>query len=345
MKQPVYLHCLTLFLLALLILSGVHLHAMDKMSPVKAGQIEQPTGRIAFIRDKNVWVMDHQGQNQRMVCEVGNANGRLSWAPDGRRIVFTRSGQVNFRSPDNTGGMHKVYDLFIAYLDSADAGKTYWWYRLTDELGGRFPEWLPNGKIIFTKDMHAQEVAAMLPNYQLCIIDPSSGEIEILRKDWQHMTEYLTRPSMNQNGDIAFVHFYDVSGRGPGQPQGIAVLNRDQIMMPLDSIRVLSSRLKGMIGPAWSPDGNWIAYVSNSMTIPGLFISSADLTETYLVFEPPPGTGVSIVAPSFSPDSKWLTFATTDGSIWTCDITGNNARRITQPGLDRAPAWWKGGGN
>jgi Tol biopolymer transport system component len=47
------------------------------------------------------------------------------------------------------------------------------------------------------------------------------------------------------------------------------------------------------------------------------------------------------MAPSFSPNSKWLTFATTDGSIWTCDITGGNAKRLTGPGLDWAPAWSK----
>jgi Tol biopolymer transport system component len=77
------------------------------------------------------------------------------------------------------------------------------------------------------------------------------------------------------------------------------------------------------------------------MNSPGLFIATPDLSERYLVFEPPVGTFVYPTAPSFSPNSKWLTFATSDGSVWTCDITGSNARRLTGPGTDQFPAWSK----
>jgi len=328
---------ISILLLALVLWPGGAVSGAEKLTAEAAGTIKEPTGRIAFIRNKNIWVMDARGQSQMMVCEATNAEGRLSWSLDARRIVFTRSGKVNFQSPAvGEGGFHKVYDLFLAYLDSADAGRANWWTRLTDELGSRNPEWTVNDRIILTRDMNANMVNAGYPNYQICLLDPESGNVEILRKDWQMMPEFFMAPSMNANGDIAFVHFYNE------KPHGIAVLRRDQFMAPLDSVRVQSKKLPDAYSPAWSPDSKWIAYVNNSMTEPGLFLTTADLSSSYLVFEPPPGTYLNTFAASFSPDSKWLTFSTTDGSIWICDITGSGARRISGPGLDSAPAWSHG---
>lgn len=286
--------------------------------------------------------MDARGQNQRMVCEAANAEGRLSWAPDGRRIVFTRAGKVSFSAPDNTGGQHKIYDLFLAFLDSADVGKSYWWNRITDELGGRQPEWMPDGRIIFTKDMNARQVDALLPNYQVCILDPNTGDLEILRKDWQNAAEFLVGPSISKNGDIAFTHFYDPANKDAPQPQGIGHVNIKNIMKPLDSIRAQTNTMRRCVSPSWSPDGKWLAYISNNIDDPGVFITTKEMKTKYIVFTPPPGTYVSTLPPSFSPNSKWMTFGTTDGSIWITDITGTSPKRISGPGLDAAPAWWHG---
>jgi len=337
LKQLHARNLFVLLLIAALALTGKTYAAAEKLPASAAGEIGKPTGRIAFVRNKNVWVMDHRGQNQMKVCEATNADGRLSWSPDGRRIAFTRSGTINFKSPAmGEGGFHKVYDVFQALLDSAEVGATYFWYRMTDDLGSRNPEWNRNGEIILTRDMMASQANAFFPNYQVCILDPEGGNIEILRKDWQTMPEFFISPSMNGRGDIVFVHFYQQ------KPQGIAVLPRDKFMTSLDSVRTQSIKMKDAVSPSWSPDGKWIAYINNNMTEPGLFLTTADLSKSYLVWEPPtPSTYPSTSQPSFSPNSKWLTFATTDGSIWICDITGNQSKRISGPGMDTYPAWSK----
>jgi len=323
------------FLLAALLSGAGSSLAAGKLPPEKAGTIGEPTGRIAFVRDGNVWVMDHQGQNQMKVCEVTNADGRLSWAPDGKRIAFTRSGRLELRTPDMGGGKHKLYDLFIAFIDSAMTGNLFWWNRLTDNLGSRNPEWTADGQILFTGDMNANRADAAMPNYQICLMNPDSTEVVILREDWQTMPEFFMMPSINSKGDIAFVHFYG------NKTQGIAVLPRTKFMTPLDSVKLQSIKQPNAVSPAWSPDDRWIAYINNSLDESGIYIATPDLSESYLVFTPPAGTYPYTVAPSFSPDSKWLTFSTTDGSIWICDITGQQPRRLSGPGFDSTPAWSK----
>lgn len=321
--------------------------AADKLPAEKAGTIGEPTGKIAFIRDKNIWMMDARGGNQMKVCEAANADGRLSWSPDGREILFTRSGRVSLNGPNMLGGNHKVYDIFKALVDSAETGATWFWYQLTDNMGSRDPEWSADGEtVLFYRDMNANYVNAELPNYQICTMDPLGNNTKVLRKDWQNMGEYFISPSRSADGDIAFVHFVTtqpaVDRPGGFKSVGLAKLNENDFMVSLEEVSKQSSRNTNAVAPSWSPDGKWIAYISNKLTDPGIFIASADFSEKYLVFAPPPATSMYTMAPSFSPDSKWLTFATTDGSIWICDITGNGAKRLTGPGLDLAPSWSKG---
>lgn len=312
--------------------------AAEKLPAAKAGEIGAPTGQIAFIRNGNVWIMNADGTGQEMICEVTNADGRLSWAPDGRRIAFTRSGKVQLQGPDPmVGGFHKVYDIFIAFLDSAYANNRLYWWRLTDDLGSRDPQWTLDGKeIVYWKDMNANIANALEPNYQVCIMDADGGNPGPIRKDWQNFgNDFLTSPSLSKNGEIAAVTMYD------NKQQGLVVLPRNDFMVSVDSLRAITMGNLKKVAPAWSPDGKWLAYVYNDMNNPGVYIASPDLSEEYLVFTPPVGALLYTGPPSFSPDSKWLTFATLDGSIWICDITGNGGRRLTPGGLDRAPAWSK----
>lgn len=335
--KTAYMSRLVTSCVALLATAGVAFAQTPKLSALQAGTIGKPSGQIAFIRDKGIWVMEATGAGQTKVVAAQNCDGRLSWSPDGRRIAFTRSGQIDYAEPDGTGGgKHKIYDIFVAYIDSAQVGNTFFWRRLTNDLGSRDPDWSLDGQsIIFTKDVNANNINAAMPNYQICTMTPDGENFQVLRKDWANMPEFLMAPSQNSKGDIAFVHFF------AQRPQGLAVLPRSRIMMSLDSIGIQSKKMLTCLVPAWSPDGKWIAYIKNDPAKPGVYITTPDVKQSYLVWEPPAGTGLITIAPSFSPDSKWLTFSTSDGSIWVCDITGNQARRLTGPGLDFAPAWSK----
>ncbi len=313
----------------------------ETLPAAKAGTIGQPTGRIAFVRDKDIWVMNADGQNQDKICAAGNADGRPSWSPDGKRVMFTRSGTVDLKGPDFMGGMHKVYDLFIASLDSAYANKDYWWRRATDDLGRRDPDWVSPGKVVFYKDINANTANTVSPNYQICTMEPEGGGFKPLRKDWANPSEqFLMAPSMNSQGDIVCEYTEMIEQKG-FRRIGLVVIPAGRYMMPLDSIAKMAMMNAGLVAPAWSPDGKWIAYINNKMDDGGLYIATPDLKQKYLVTKAPVGTYLYPIRPSFSPDSKWLTFSTQDGSIWIIDISGSGARRLTGPGMDSSPAWSK----
>jgi Tol biopolymer transport system component len=334
-----------------LLMAGLAFAATPKMPAAKAGTIAPPTGKIAFIRNHDIWAMDVTGANQRLITRVGvpgdermGASGRLSWAPDGRRIAFTWSGFVDTKLPAGEGGVHRVYDIFVAYLDSAANNNTAWWRRLTTDLGSMDPEWSVTGdRIIFAKDLNANYVNASGPNYEICSMDDDGGEYEIFRKDWQNVSGWMKAPSVNPRGEIAFV-LYASQKQAEGSminPAGIAVLPRANMMAPIDSIARSCIKIPLAVAPAWSPDGKWLAYVNNQITDGGLYLSSSDYKDQYLVFAPPVSINMATFQPSFSPDSKWLTFGTNDGSVWICDITGNGAKRLSGPGADMGPAWSK----
>ncbi len=112
-----HLWTLTAAALALLLgslLDGGTSFAQTKLPASLAGTIPpRPMGKIAFIRDNDLWMMDADGQRQQRVAEIKNADGRISWSPDGKRIAFTRAGKVQFQEPDNSGGVKKIYDVFV----------------------------------------------------------------------------------------------------------------------------------------------------------------------------------------------------------------------------------------
>lgn len=326
-------------LLAFLFFAGLtsSAFAAEKMPLELAGEPGKPTGKIAFVRDGNIWMMNADGNNQVLVTEVTNADGLLTWSPDNTQIIFTRSGILDLKGPALLGGKHKVYDLFIAYPDSAINGNNSWWFRISDDLGSRDPQWnKESNRITFWKDMNADQANAQKPNYQACTMAPDGSDITILRKDWQNMEEeFMITPSMNSKGDIAFVYFFD------NKPQGLAVLTSDSYMASTDSVKAQARANLNRVAPVWSPDGKWLSFINKDFNDASLYIATPDLKEIYLVFQPPVSTYMFTHTPSFSPDSKWLTFATSDGSVWICDIGGKGARRLTPPGLDRTPAWSK----
>lgn len=327
----------TLAILVLLLFSATLMAQSNsgvKLPAKKAGTIGVPTGQIAFIKNNDLWIMKWDGSNQKKIVTAGNIDGKLSWSPDGKQIAFVRKGSVDLKGPDYMGGQHKIYDIFLGYIDSADVN-TEFWRRITTELGGRYPEWLPDGRFVFTKDLNANYVNAERPNYQTCFMDSEGGSFEILKKDWQNPTHFEIAPTLSGDSLFACMVFKDIN------PVGVAICPLNITGLTESVLRDRCKVIPGATAPGWSPDGKWIAYIPKDMKKQAIYITNRDLSEEYLVYKPSMGQNLQTYPLSWSPDSKWLTFATSDGSIWIIDITGNGLKQIVGPGLNSAPAWSK----
>ena len=102
----------------------------------------------------------------------------------------------------------------------------------------------------------------------------------------------------------------------------------------------------GDYSPAWSPDGRWIAFMSDRSGSPNVWLMRADGTAPKQLTDLP---GISEY-PSWSPDGARLAFHCTSGrvlesgvggfEICVVDREGSNLEQITDaPGESKLPAW------
>ena len=106
------------------------------------------------------------------------------------------------------------------------------------------------------------------------------------------------------------------------------------------SAHALTAYKSTVLTPAWSPDGEKIAFTSYRRGIPDIEILSRSDNRPY-TFERPGGTTTT---PAWSPDGSKIALATSrDGSdmeIYVADWNGKNLRRLTvSKGVDISPVW------
>ncbi|MEW5873127.1 MAG: S9 family peptidase [Chloroflexota bacterium] len=104
-------------------------------------------------------------------------------------------------------------------------------------------------------------------------------------------------------------------------------------------------------GPAWSPDGSWIAFTSNRSPDPD---SNTDAIDLFVVpatggeFRQIPAPVGSKTLPSFSPDGKWIAYYGVEGedlhyknlSLWAVPIDGSAAPRNLTASYDIHVSAW-----
>jgi len=99
-----------------------------------------------------------------------------------------------------------------------------------------------------------------------------------------------------------------------------------------------------LMSPAWSPDGQNLAYVSFEQRLPSIYVQYLKTGERRRVSA---RAGVN-QAPAWSPDGTKLalTLSTRDGNldVYLLDLTSQALTRITDdPGIDTEPQWSKDG--
>ncbi len=135
------------------------------------------------------------------------------------------------------------------------------------------------------------------------------------------------------------IAYVAVDGQPPNQRYQLVVADADG-----EGARVVLESRQPLMSPAWSPDGEWLAYVSFEGRVSAIYVQRVRTGERRRVSARAGING----APAFSPDGGRLAL-TLSGSggnldIYTLDLATQMLTRITDdPAIDTEPEWSRDG--
>ena len=281
--------------------------------------------RIAFASDRDgnweIYVMDVDGGNPRNLTNDPSDDRDPSWSPDGKRIVFfsNRDGHVIDGRPTSE-----------IYVMDADGGNPQ---NLTnDRNDDRFPSWSPDGKrIAFVSDRDGP------PRYfDIYVMDADGGNLQRLTSDPRDDRN----PSWSPDGErIVF------GARREGHFETKFAVTYEIYVMDADggNQQRLTENRKNDWHPAWSPNGERIAFASDrkgDLVNIEIYVMDADGGNEHRLTE----NRVYDWQPSWSPDGERIAFVSDrDGNseIYVMDADGGNPQNLTNnPHSDINPAWF-----
>ena len=182
-----------------------------------------PQAQIAFTseRDGNreIYVMDADGRNQRKLTNSRLVDWDPSWSPDGRHIAFTANGR-----PGDWGARGGDLEIYVMDADGTNPR------RLTNNLRqDTDPAWSPDGKrIAYTSTIDR--------NQEIYVMDADEGKPRRLTNSGDvHIHNW--KPSWSPDGKrIAFVserdgnqEIYVINADGRRDPQRLTKNRHDDI--------------------------------------------------------------------------------------------------------------------
>lgn len=302
-------------------------------------------GKIVYAKGGAIWVYTN-GRETRLTRgpeDAADKRDRMpSLSPDGTEVAYIREDEgfsdlykLSINNPDEPEALTDYRpDAETGALDPTGRGLGY----AEQALWALYPAWSPDGtELAWTHDRGIEYPG-------LFRID-ADGDNPVRLSMLDHSMQAIERVSWSPDGtQIAAANYVGTEPYNTGQ---IWVLNLETGRW-LDYTRVKD----GAYDPAWSPDGEWIAFVQREGTSTNIYVMRADPddwegegTEPILYKLTTDGASRS---PAWSPDGTQLAYIALEDStfdIYTADFSAtggtpsiDNIQRLTDNAAVDAPS-------
>jgi Tol biopolymer transport system component len=267
-----------------------------------------PNGRrVAFTRRGELWVARLDGSKAKRLSRTAGINGWALWSPDGRRLIYHRMAGV--------GGSGDT-----AHLVNAD-GTGYREIGLHEERLFTRAWWGPDGNRIYGMDGGKLGFPPSLHE-----LDLTTGRTTLLVEERRGTDGF----AVSALGDVLILRTVE-------QP-----IRRQLWLREDGGERLLAETRGGFWATAWSPDGSQIA---------AAVLFGDDDTSRLIILDPhesddkmeiTPATGAAGRHPLWSPDGMQLAFTRgrfPHDDVWIVDRDGAE-RRVTRSRAFEEPVAW-----